>query len=351
MNQHADFTNIFIHGILMQVHVSFWSGAKILKPEDLGLKPEQIASAYKLGRKMLIPAEIIRKFRTIEGQARREVELSSFPFNIGNARFVPRKKFKKVTALLEDLKAKYTALVDDLIANYDQYRAEILPVYQEAAEKAFLTSQPPMVEGNLEEFDNAQREYISKFLERINSYYPTAQSLRSKFSLDWDIFEIAAPQMREADAGDVIETEEERERVIQEARAQMAQRVEGFVTDVVKVLRQETVEMCGKIATSIKEGKVVRSTTVASLKNFIERFRDMNFVGDQTIESQLNAIQKELLDSHPENVFVDNVELREELGRKLSLVVQEAGKIGDSDVNGITGEYNRRVIWKGNANA
>jgi F0F1-type ATP synthase membrane subunit b/b' len=341
-----DFTNIFIDGVLMQVHVSFWSGAKILRPEDLGLKPEQIAAAYKLGRKMLIPAEIIRAFRRIEGQARRLVEENSFSFPIGNASFVTRRSFTKVNKRLEELKAEYMNLVENLIAKYEQYRQEILPVYQDAAETAFLTSQPSMIEGSLEGFDASKKEFIQKFLDRIASYYPAVDSLRKRFSLDWDVYEIAAPQARETDATSVMESEEERTRVVAEARAQMAVKVNGFVTDVVKVLRQEAVDVCSKIVTAIKEGKVVRSTTVSSLKGFIEKFRDMNFVGDQTIEAQLNAVHAELLDGRPENVFVEDMDLREELGRRLAVVVEEAGKLTDSDLNNVTGGYNRKVAWR-----
>jgi hypothetical protein len=342
-----DFTNIFIDGILMQIHVSFWSGARILRPEDLGLKPEQVATAYKLGRKMLIPEEVIRNFRRIEGQARRLIEEKSYEFPFGNARFVPRRVFAKVTTKLEDLKAEYMALVDDLVAKYDQYRQEILPVYEEAADNAFLTSTPAIMEGSLDTYDREadRAAFKAQFLARLNSYYPPVESLKARFSLVWDVYEIAAPQLRDTSSEAVIESIEEREKSIVAARAQMQNKIEGFVGDVVKVLRTEATEVCSRIATAIKEGRVIRSTTVNSLKNFIEKFKDMNFVGDKTIEAQLDAIQRELLDAHPDTAFLDNVELKEELGRRLATVVEEAGKLSDQDLDTVTGGYKRKVNW------
>lgn len=342
-----DFTNIFIDGVLMQIHVSFWSGAKILRPEDLGLKPEQVATAYKLGRKMLVPEEVIRNFRRIEGQARRIVEENSQPFPFGSANFVTRRSFAKVTQKLDVLKTEYLSLVDDLVDKYDQYRQEILPVYEEAAGNAFLTSTPEIMVGNLDTYDReADREaFKAAFLARLNSYYPPVETLKARFSLAWDIYEIAAPQLRETDGASVLESEEERKKSMVAARAAMQDKIEGFVTDVVKVLRTEATEVCSRIATAIKEGKVIRSTTVNSLKAFIERFKDMNFVGDQTIEDQLNAIQKELLDTHEETAFLNNVELKEELGRRLATVVEEAGKLSEQDLNTVTGGYKRRVNW------
>jgi hypothetical protein len=331
----------------MQVYVSFWSGAKALRPEDLGLKPEQIAETYKLGKKMLVPEEVIRNFRRIEGQARRLVEENSHPFPIGNASFVTKRSFAKINKKLAELKAQYMALVDDLIAKYEQYRQEVLPIYLEAANTAFINVTPVVMEGSIDNYDRqGEREvFIEKFMERLNSYYPPVESLRRRFDLYWDIYEVAAPEMREIDAGTVLESEEERAKIVEIARAQMRQKIDGFVSDTVKVLRQETTEICLRIVTAIKEGKVIRSNTVTSLRNFIERFKDMNFVGDKTIESQLDAVQKELLDAHPESTFVDNAELREELGRRLTMVVEEAGKMSEQDINGVTGDYSRKVNW------
>ena len=342
-----DFTSIFIDGVLMQIHVSFWSGAKILRPEDLGLKSEQVATAYKLGRKMLVPEEVIRNFRRIEGQARRIVEENSQNFPFGSANFVTRKSFPKIVQKLDMLKTEYLSLVDDLVAKYDQYRQEILPVYEEAADSAFMTSTPEMMVGGLDTYDREADRVAFKaaFLARLNSYYPPVETLRARFSLVWDIYEIAAPQLRETDEASVIETEEERAKSVVAARAHMQNKIESFVTDVVKVLRVETTEVCSRIATAIKEGKVIRSTTVNSLKAFIERFKDMNFVGDQTIEAQLDAIQKELLDTHESTAFLDNVELKEELGRRLATVVEDAGKLSDQDLNAVTGGYKRKVNW------
>ena len=139
-------SNIFKDGVLVDVNVCFWSGAKALTPDDLGLDPAKVTNAFKLGKKFLVPEEVIKSFRTIEGRARRVVEKNSFRFPIGNAYFVPRKKF---AAVLDDLKmyqVQYNHLVDDLIENYDHYRQAMIPVYREAAETAFLTMQPEGVQ-------------------------------------------------------------------------------------------------------------------------------------------------------------------------------------------------------------
>ncbi len=348
MNTNDRFQQVFQDGLLMQVNVSFWSGAKILRPEDLGLKEDDVAEAYKLGRKMLIPHEVVHGFRHLEGQARNLVAKNSFPFPMGNARFVPRKVFTDVNLQLRAIKSAYMELAEDLIARYEEYRAQMRPVYQQAAETAFEKANPATMEFgadvNIDE-KMAKREqdkavFVEEFLNRIDSYYPTANSLRGRFSLDWSIYEIAAPSMNLTD-GESIEQREEANR---EIRRQMNEKIGGFVEDVVKVLRQETVDVCSRIATSIKEGKVIRSTTIDSLRNFIDRFKNMNFVGDKTIEAQLEAVRSEFLGHDPKTIAED-LDLQTELGAKLTQIAEQAGKIANQDINGVTSQYVRAVNW------
>lgn len=342
-----NFSGVFHDGLLMQVNVSFWSGAKILRPEDLGLKDKDVADAYKLGRKMLIPDDVIHNFRHIEGQARNLVAKNSFPFPMGNARFVPRKCFKDVNSELATLKASYMALAEDLISKYEEYRQQMRPVYEQAANTAFEQSHPGVVEFGVENLgaimakrEEDRKAFMDAFLARIDSYYPAASTLRERFSLDWSIYEIAVPNMDMTNGNDVIQREE----ATQEIRKQMNEKIGGFVTDVVKVLRQETVEVCGRIAKSIQEGKVIRSTTIDSLKTFIDRFKNMNFVGDQTIADQLDAVQKEFLTVHP-STYAEDVDLRAELGKRLEAVVKVADQITEQDIGSVTGQYTRAINW------
>ena len=153
---------LFKDGILVDVNVSFWSAAKTLTPEDLGLKQSDVADAYKLGHKFLIPPEIIGKFRTVEGKARRTVEVNSFHFPIGNARFIPKKKFVKVLDELMDFRTEYGKLIDNLVENYEAYKLQMIPVYVEAAEMAYLKSQPVVKEFNIETEEAQKSEFISK---------------------------------------------------------------------------------------------------------------------------------------------------------------------------------------------
>lgn len=344
-------TNLFIDGVLIQVHVAYWSGAKALNAEDLGLDNEKIAKTFNLGKKFLIPREVIKNFRRIEGQARKLVEDNSFEFPLGSANFVTQRSFERINQRLTELKHIYMdVMVEDLISKYEEHRQAVRPDYIEAARQAFVNAKPSMTGGldqDLETSLDADREaFIETFLARIDAHYPPADSLRKKFDLSWDIFEISAPRLTESDAATVIQNGTERAATLANARSQISQKVGGFIEDVVKVLRSETTEVCSKIVSSIKDGKVIKSNTIEALKNFIERFKDMNFVGDQTIEAQLEAVRKELLDAYPSETFKDNMETRAELGRRLTIIVEETEKLTSADISKVTGEYHRKINWE-----
>jgi len=339
--------NIFLDGTLVDVDVSFWSGAKILQPEDLGLKEEEVAEAFHLGRKLLIPAEIIREFRAIEARARRLVEINSFSFPIGNARFVPRKKFPKVLGQLKEFQEKYLVLVDSLITNYNTYRDQMLPMYEKAAESAWMRKNPDTKEFGIDynpEADKAQ--FVQEFKARIASFYPEAESLRRKFALDWNVYEIAIPRLRQSTGDAVVEqvVGEERARVAEEEyRVQMRTKVDGFVNEVVTSLRTQTAELASRILANIKEGKVVKTQTLESLTNYIEQFKELNFVGDQTVEDQLDSLKRDVLDKYTSEDLKEG-EAVEVMKRKLGEIVEATSNV--NDLSNITGQYKRKISWR-----
>ena len=340
-----DYTNIFKDGVLVDVDVRFWSASKVLKAEDLGLDEKDVVDAFKLGKKMLIPAEVIRSFRAIEARARRVVEGNSFPFPIGNARFIPKKKFPEVHKRLTELQGEYMEKVDTLISEYDKHRKEMLPIYREAAKTAFINQSPTThTFGPDYDRDAERRAFVRKFIKRIESYYPDAESLRSRFSLDWNVFEIAMPRMKQAKASKVAKIEGDRQFAEAEYHRQIQQKMSVFIDDVIRTMRQETMDVCNRVITNIKEGKVIRSDTIDSIKRFVDRFSSLNFVGDVQIETQLSKLQTELLDAYHNTEFNNNVDLKETLGRRLGELADLASDM--TDINSITGNYRRKVVWR-----
>jgi hypothetical protein len=59
-------------GVLLSVSVRYWRAAKKLKPEDLGLDPDDIIDRLiSLGHKKLLPREALAPFAIIESRPTR----------------------------------------------------------------------------------------------------------------------------------------------------------------------------------------------------------------------------------------------------------------------------------------
>jgi len=336
--------DIFHDGILIDVNVSFWSGAKILTAEDLGLKTTEVANAYKLGKKMLIPEAVIRKFRSIESKARRVVEDGSFRFPIGNARFIPKKKFSKVLDYLKGCQKEYQEQVQTLIQNYDRYQSEMIPVYRQAAEVAYLKQTPSLELFSIEGKEKERQEFVNKFLSKLSRHYPPAESLRDRFSLTWDVYEIALPKMKKGDAEQIMDSEFKKDIAITEYRDQTQKKIGGFIDEVVMTLRSETSEICNRVIENIKDGKVVTGRTLQSIRKFIDRFQELNFVGDVRVEEELAKLKKEFLDVHSTEQITEGVDLQDELKRRLGELSESVNNF--TDVNSVTGEYRRKISWE-----
>ena len=336
---------IYRDGILLDLGISFWSCSKMLINDDFGMDKSKISVNYKLGKKLLIPEEIIREFRLIESRARRLVEENSFQFPIGNARFIPKKKFAKILDQLKIYQAEYNALTEKLIENYDKYRSEMIPIYRQAAEVAFLNQAPTGIqEFSIEAHELEKTRYVEEFLNRIASYYPPAESLRSRFSLTWDVYEIALPRMRKGDAEDMVDHENKRQIADEEYRVQTHAKIGAFIDDVVKTLRSETVELCNRVVSNITEGKVVKGRTLNSIRDFIDKFSELNFVGDVRIEEELAGLRKEFLDTHTPEQITEEMDLQDELKRRLNTLAEAATNM--TDINTVTGEYRRKIAWE-----
>lgn len=333
--------NIFNDGFLVDLDVSYWSAQRKLNEEDIGLN--EISEAYSLGKKLLIPYNVMHAFKVIESRARALIDKSSFRFPIGNARFIPKRKFVKVIEELKKLQADYKALVTDLMTNYQKYRDEMRPIYLKAAADAYDTKITKSGSYQTELLQNEEATFVEQFMARIEACYPAVQSLELKFAIDLAVFEVALPKLREGTADNVADSLEIQQKVADEYRLQMRTKITSFVDDVVGVLRQETINMCKHISTNIAEGKVIKSTTLQTITTFIDKFQDMNFVGDKSVENSLNSLRKELLDGHTSSDFSANEELKIDLQRRLNLIAEQASSL--TDVSSITGQYKRKINW------
>ena len=334
--------DIFKDGLLIEIKVRFWTGAKILTADDLGLKKDTISKLYKLGKKMLVPKQSISKFRSIESRARFLIESNSFKYPFGNARFIPKKKFFEILGTLEKHKKDYKDLIDQLIIDYDKLREKMLPTYREAAETAY--ERQKVTEAHLvnteKEREYNKKDFVNHFLERINTFYPSTESLRNKFSIEWNIYEIALPKTRQVES-------DKNDAIYKAYQEEVKNKIGTFLEEVIISLRTETVKLCKHIINNMKTNtetdKAIHGRAIRSLLDFIDNFLEFNFVGDTEIEQQLIKLKDNFLKKHKVSEITRDEILYTELKRRLNSIVQKASDI--STINTVTEQYRKKIQW------
>ena len=267
-------------GVLIDVSVRYWRASKKLRPEDLGLDPDDVTeSLISLGHKKLLPREALKPFALIESRAHALVEASTFPFLGGLGRFLPNPRLQETTTKLAELEAEFDRSRARFMADYGELRVGAAREWYDAARK--LVSDP------------------DRLVATIEASFPETGRMDRYFGFSTQLFQIKAPESLALDmvtAADQEEIARARAKAASDAARQINQGVQGFVGDCVATLREETARLCEEMLTSMKAGKTgVHQKTLNRLVKFIDEFKTLNFAGDREMEAHLERARGELL--------------------------------------------------------
>lgn len=316
-------------GVLLNVSVKFWRGCKKLRPEDLGLDPDKVSDRLiSLGHKRLLPREATAALSLIEGRAHALVEANSFPFLNGLAHFLPNTKLDEVTAKLKTLEEEFWLAKTGFIECYAKLRDGAAREWRAMARK--LVSDPERVVANIE---------VS---------FPAPERMSRYFGFETQLFQIAVPERLGLDMIDLAEQQQlvtARQQAAQTASRQIHEGVERFVTDCVAALREQTAVLCQEMLESISTSETgVHQKTLNRLVNFIDQFKQMNFVNDVEMERRLQQVRQELLSKTAEE-YRDNASARAKLVNGLSKLRDQAREMAKQEATELVkrfGEMGRR---------
>jgi len=317
-------------GVLINVSVRYWRAHKKLRPEDIGLEPDKVsARLISLGHKRLLPKEATAALSLAESRAHALIEANTFPFLNGLAHFVPNAKLAELTAKLKQLGNEFWEAKAQFVSHYGKLR--------EAAIEEWRT-----MAGNLSE-DPA------RVVAAIEAAFPPTQVLDGKFGFDTQLFQIAVPErlgMDLLDLGDQENLVNARRQAARSAAAQIREQTHSFIAECVTSLREQTAQLCGEMLESIRSGENgVHQKTLNRLIRFIDQFKQMNFVGDSDMESQLENIRRELLSRTAEEYRQGGVSAQATLESGLTRLAQTARELARQDATELVqrfGEMGRR---------
>ncbi len=325
MNDNHLLDALTFRGVLISVSVRYWRARRRLRPEDLGLDPEKVdEQLYSLGHKKLLPKRALESLALVESRAHSLVEVNSFPFLGGVARYLPNTRLREVTESLERLRDEFNSCREDFLARYGQLRDEALTEWREAARR--LSDDPERVMGFIEEA------------------FPELYTVQSRFGFDIRTFQItapeAAPRAELIEMGTRQEVIEAREEAVQNARREIDSSCREFIADCAATLREQTARLCGEMLETINTTGNVHQKTLNRLIGFIDRFRELNFVNDAEMERQLEATRESFL-TRTAGEYRDSESARRELVRGLGGLRERAMTMAGEDASAIVEQFGR----------
>src|SRR5207245_10637633 len=67
-------TDILGSGLIVQLKIKLWTGTAELETNDIGMKPEELAEHFQLGRKLLVPKDALDPVRQVARRAKYTLE-------------------------------------------------------------------------------------------------------------------------------------------------------------------------------------------------------------------------------------------------------------------------------------
>ena len=302
-------------GVLLKVSVSFWRGYKKLRPEDIGLEPDDVSDRLiRLGHKRLLPTEATAALALVESRAHAFVEANTFPFLNGLAHFLPNSKLAEVTGKLKELEGEFWQAKTQFLTDYADLRESALQEWRQSAVK--LSAQP------------------ERLLAAIEASFPPALKLERTYGFGVDLFQIAVPDRLGLDLVALADQQEvmaARQQAAHEAGQRIHRETERFVADCVASLREQTAVLCDEMLESIRTSETgVHQKTLNRLLRFIDQFKQMNFANDTEMEQQLETVRRELLSKNAEE-YRDSATARQRLVSGLSRLAGEARQLAQQD--------------------
>ncbi len=301
-------TPLFLDGVLVSLDIHYWRGRVNLEPQDLGL--QDVPDIFSLGRKWVVSKDALEEFGTIYARADWLTDRYAFPFPT-KAHFVPYGVLPVVLKELGELKERFGKATETLMDNYERYRREMVlahPQYRDALGRAYIA--PPQ--------------------------------LRRRFSFDYLLFEVRMPsevRLRQLSTRQAEAEAAGRQDAGGEFRQQWARQMDEFVDRAVVSLRASVADALTQFNQRAANGEPVSGRGLGSIRRAVERFRELNFVGDDQVEAKLKELESLVPGSAKQ--YQDDGAAQAALQQGIASTL---ALLGEGDVSKVTGEYRRRIL-------
>ena len=273
-------------GILLKLDVTVWTGSAALSAPDLGLDPGTVAAHYTLGRKRLVPKAALDPIATIVRQARYALDGLSHALP-GRKPLRPRGGHARGRGAAHP-RARTLRRTPSRrsSAAYPRWRADMAPQWDGAARAAWHTAGRP----------GDATPFVTAFLARVAAAYPMADALRRRFDFFWWTYSLRVAGTERVELIGLADAERARRTADATYRAEVEARVAAALEQSLAGFRAQLAEACQAVLAHLRSGRPLREGAVARLRRTIQRFRALNLVEDDAVESQLATFEQTCLD-------------------------------------------------------
>lgn len=330
-------------GVIVELHIRRWRAKSRLTMDDLGLPNDDAAEfsdLMKLGEKSLLPTKYIRRADSIESAARQWIESNSFETFWG--RFIPCTKYEEFKVEIGNRRSGYMALRDEIDRDYAQIVKAHLLDYAKAARAAYRRRMAldgkALLKSNITE-----DAFVKSFVNAISALIPTRERIYEAWAFDFSLSYVPLPSMLAEDnaeaerinaQSDLDRAKEQAEQdklwldldiekgatrkreqmlesmnrdVVEAARKQKEQLVDGFLGGLVKQLRSMVYEATTDVLQTIQKNDRLHPRSVVQLRGLIDQVGQLNFYNDSEINQMVDHV-KYALNKAPKDRDVKAIE-------------------------------------------
>jgi hypothetical protein len=272
-------------GVLVALHIGYWRPYSRLSESELGISEDGSVKEYlQLGRKKLLPPEMVARLENIEKRARYVLEENSFKCFWG--RFVPVTAWNRWRDENDDIKAQFYSIRNEVITNLPQSIGQLREIYAQMAAEAYKRSK-------YDSEAHVPEHYTETFISRCLEQIPSPDDMRRLFRYEEVYTYIPLPnQITLQQNGSPEDTM--RRQVAQEINDHKQEMVADFLVEINASLRRTIVNACQSVRDSIRRNERLVPRSVMGLRNLLSKLERLNFHDDDQIKNVIDEIRVEM---------------------------------------------------------
>jgi hypothetical protein len=327
-------------GVIVEIHIRRWRAHVALSFADLGVPIKAQNELVRLGDKYLFPARFRKASDSLDAAARGYLAGHTSRTHWGQ--FLPAPDYAEVMAQLKEYQARYLDLARDINACYDDAVNETLAAYRDEAHRIYKRLKRLTTERDERLALAAEAQFVDEFVERIRALIPSKRDIVDSFGFEIELGYVPLPSLlsedeaqadrvrarreaerrREQSAQELRDIKHEQKRrakrmsmgiqeaallkreemlaemnreVVETAKKQKQQLIDGFMRDIASGTRQLFYKAITDVLGAIKRNRKIHPRSVVQLKNVVEQLSgSAEWCSDNDIKRMRSVVQAQL---------------------------------------------------------